>query len=131
MSGTGMLLRAVWYCGTCTSVRCTALGTPVPECVVLSWVYLYQVDIHVEKTDYFQITTHGVNEYTYLQYINVRLVEVLYCPTLCSYAALFLTGLCSYTLSSMLLRCGCPVHLRCVWCRERSGQHGGQNGGQS
>mmetsp|Transcript_28803 Transcript_28803/g.68855 ORF Transcript_28803/g.68855 Transcript_28803/m.68855 type:complete len:1495 (+) Transcript_28803:34-4518(+) len=36
-----------------------------------------QVNIHLEKTDYFAVSSHGVNDYTFLDYVNMRLVEVL------------------------------------------------------
>ena len=36
-----------------------------------------QVNIHLEKTDYFSVSTHGVNDYTFLEYVNLRLVSVL------------------------------------------------------
>eukprot|EP00286_Rhodomonas_abbreviata_P024878 CAMPEP_0181303972 /NCGR_PEP_ID=MMETSP1101-20121128/8872_1 /TAXON_ID=46948 /ORGANISM="Rhodomonas abbreviata, Strain Caron Lab Isolate" /LENGTH=1212 /DNA_ID=CAMNT_0023409639 /DNA_START=371 /DNA_END=4009 /DNA_ORIENTATION=- len=36
-----------------------------------------QVAIHVEKTDYFSVSSHGTNDYTFLRYLNMRLVEVL------------------------------------------------------
>jgi len=35
-----------------------------------------QVNIHLEKTSYFSVSTHGVNDYTFLQYVNMRLVAV-------------------------------------------------------
>jgi len=34
-----------------------------------------QVNIIVEKTDFFTVATHGVNDYTFLRYTNMRLVE--------------------------------------------------------
>jgi len=36
-----------------------------------------QANVHLEKTSYFSVSTHGVNDYTFIQYINLRLVEVL------------------------------------------------------
>eukprot|EP00961_Rhodomonas_salina_P044811 601704-Rhodomonas_salina.1 len=36
-----------------------------------------QAALHLEKTNFFSVSTHGVNEYTFLRYINLRLVEVL------------------------------------------------------
>jgi len=35
-----------------------------------------QIDIHVEKTDFFTVSTHGENAYTFLRYINLRLIQV-------------------------------------------------------
>jgi len=36
-----------------------------------------QTNIHLEKTNFFSVSTHGVNEYTFLEYVNMRLVQVL------------------------------------------------------
>eukprot|EP00961_Rhodomonas_salina_P165464 2229290-Rhodomonas_salina.3 len=35
-----------------------------------------QIAIHLEKTNYFTVATHGSNEYTFLQYVNLRLIEI-------------------------------------------------------
>eukprot|EP00961_Rhodomonas_salina_P182818 2468288-Rhodomonas_salina.1 len=35
-----------------------------------------QANIHLEKTSFFSVSTHGVNDYTFLEYINLRLVAV-------------------------------------------------------
>lgn len=35
-----------------------------------------QVNLHLEKTSFFSVSTHGTNDYTFLQYVNVRLVAV-------------------------------------------------------
>jgi len=36
-----------------------------------------QTNIHLEKTDIMTASTHGENDYTFLRYINLRLIEVL------------------------------------------------------
>jgi len=36
-----------------------------------------QVAIHLEKTSFFSVSTHGTNDYTFLQYVNLRLVSIL------------------------------------------------------
>jgi len=36
-----------------------------------------QTNIHLEKTSFFSVSTHGVNEYTFLEYVNMRLVQIL------------------------------------------------------
>jgi len=36
-----------------------------------------QTAIHLEKTSFFSVSTHGVNEYTFLEYVNMRLVMIL------------------------------------------------------
>eukprot|EP00961_Rhodomonas_salina_P195075 2633713-Rhodomonas_salina.3 len=36
-----------------------------------------QTNIHLEKTSFFSVSTHGVNEYTFLEYVNMRLVMIL------------------------------------------------------
>eukprot|EP00286_Rhodomonas_abbreviata_P022713 CAMPEP_0181307398 /NCGR_PEP_ID=MMETSP1101-20121128/10856_1 /TAXON_ID=46948 /ORGANISM="Rhodomonas abbreviata, Strain Caron Lab Isolate" /LENGTH=1245 /DNA_ID=CAMNT_0023413607 /DNA_START=113 /DNA_END=3850 /DNA_ORIENTATION=+ len=36
-----------------------------------------QTAIHLEKTNFFTVATHGTNDYTFLTYANLRLVEVL------------------------------------------------------
>jgi len=36
----------------------------------------YQVAIHLEKTSFFSVSTHGTNDYTLLQYVNLRLVAI-------------------------------------------------------
>jgi len=44
-----------------------------------SWVLdslATQTAIHVEKTSFFSVSTHGVNQYTFLEYVNLRLVAV-------------------------------------------------------
>eukprot|EP00961_Rhodomonas_salina_P129035 1738629-Rhodomonas_salina.1 len=35
-----------------------------------------QTDIHVEKTSFFSVSTHGTNDYSFLEYVNLRLVAV-------------------------------------------------------
>eukprot|EP00961_Rhodomonas_salina_P231517 3127284-Rhodomonas_salina.1 len=35
-----------------------------------------QAAIHLEKTSFFSVSTHGVNDYTFLEYVNMRLVTV-------------------------------------------------------
>jgi len=35
-----------------------------------------QVNIHLEKTSFFTVSTHGVNDYTFLEYVNMRLVTI-------------------------------------------------------
>jgi hypothetical protein len=35
-----------------------------------------QTNLHVEKTNFFTVSTHGTNEYTFLEYVNMRLVTV-------------------------------------------------------
>jgi len=35
-----------------------------------------QVAIHLEKTDFFSVSSHGSNDYTWLRYVNLRLVQV-------------------------------------------------------
>eukprot|EP00286_Rhodomonas_abbreviata_P001204 CAMPEP_0181288058 /NCGR_PEP_ID=MMETSP1101-20121128/124_1 /TAXON_ID=46948 /ORGANISM="Rhodomonas abbreviata, Strain Caron Lab Isolate" /LENGTH=96 /DNA_ID=CAMNT_0023392143 /DNA_START=18 /DNA_END=304 /DNA_ORIENTATION=+ len=35
-----------------------------------------QAAIHLEKTNFFSVSTHGTNEYTFLEYVNLRLVQV-------------------------------------------------------
>jgi len=35
-----------------------------------------QVNLHLERTQFFSVSTHGVNEYTFLSYVNMRLVAV-------------------------------------------------------
>jgi len=35
-----------------------------------------QTNIHLEKTSFFSVSTHGTNDYTFLQYVNLRLVAV-------------------------------------------------------
>eukprot|EP00286_Rhodomonas_abbreviata_P019523 CAMPEP_0181303338 /NCGR_PEP_ID=MMETSP1101-20121128/8501_1 /TAXON_ID=46948 /ORGANISM="Rhodomonas abbreviata, Strain Caron Lab Isolate" /LENGTH=1216 /DNA_ID=CAMNT_0023408897 /DNA_START=61 /DNA_END=3711 /DNA_ORIENTATION=- len=37
---------------------------------------VYQTNIHLEKTSFFSVSTHGSNDYTFLQYINLRLVSI-------------------------------------------------------
>lgn len=39
-------------------------------------MFTKQVEIHLEKTDFFAVSTHGENAYTFLEYINLRLVQV-------------------------------------------------------
>jgi len=34
------------------------------------------VAIHLEKTNFFSVSTHGTNDYTFLEYVNLRLVTV-------------------------------------------------------
>ena len=36
-----------------------------------------QTNLHFEKTDMFTVSTHGQNDYSYLNYVNLRLIEVL------------------------------------------------------
>jgi len=36
-----------------------------------------QAAIHLENTNLFVVSTHGTNDYTFLQYVNLRLVQVL------------------------------------------------------
>jgi len=36
-----------------------------------------QINIHLEKTDLMTVATHGTNDYTFIEYINLRLIEVL------------------------------------------------------
>jgi hypothetical protein len=36
-----------------------------------------QTALHLEKTSFFTVSTHGTNEYTFLEYVNMRLVEIL------------------------------------------------------
>jgi len=36
-----------------------------------------QANLHLEKTSFFSVSTHGVNAYTFLEYVNMRLVSVL------------------------------------------------------
>jgi len=36
----------------------------------------YQAAIHLEKTSFFTVSTHGVNDYTFLEYVNLRLVAI-------------------------------------------------------
>jgi len=38
--------------------------------------FAMQVAIHLEKTSFFSVSTHGVNDYTFLEYVNLRLVTV-------------------------------------------------------
>jgi len=38
--------------------------------------FMTQIGIHVEKTDFFSVSSYGDQEYSFLQYINIRLVEV-------------------------------------------------------
>jgi hypothetical protein len=40
-------------------------------------MFTKQVDIYLEKTNFFTVSTHGTNDYTFLDYVNLRLVEVL------------------------------------------------------
>eukprot|EP00961_Rhodomonas_salina_P234735 3172599-Rhodomonas_salina.1 len=35
-----------------------------------------QSALHLEKTSFFSVSTHGVNDYTFLEYINLRLVTI-------------------------------------------------------
>jgi len=35
-----------------------------------------QVNLHLEKTNFFSVSTEGVNAYTFLEYVNMRLVTV-------------------------------------------------------
>jgi len=35
-----------------------------------------QAAIHVEKTNFFSVSTHGTNDYTFLEYVNLRLVAI-------------------------------------------------------
>jgi hypothetical protein len=35
-----------------------------------------QTAIHLEKTSFFSVSTHGTNDYTFLEYVNMRLVAV-------------------------------------------------------
>lgn len=34
-----------------------------------------QVNIHLEKTNFFSVSTHGTNDYTFLEYVNMRLIR--------------------------------------------------------
>ena len=36
-----------------------------------------QQRIHLEKTNFFTVSTHGTNDYTFLEYVNLRLIQVL------------------------------------------------------
>eukprot|EP00286_Rhodomonas_abbreviata_P027165 CAMPEP_0181304788 /NCGR_PEP_ID=MMETSP1101-20121128/9353_1 /TAXON_ID=46948 /ORGANISM="Rhodomonas abbreviata, Strain Caron Lab Isolate" /LENGTH=1307 /DNA_ID=CAMNT_0023410601 /DNA_START=14 /DNA_END=3937 /DNA_ORIENTATION=- len=36
-----------------------------------------QTALHMEKTSFFSVSTHGTNDYTFLEYVNLRLVSVL------------------------------------------------------
>jgi hypothetical protein len=40
-------------------------------------MFTKQVDIYLEKTNFFTVSTHGTNDYTFLEYVNLRLVEIL------------------------------------------------------
>jgi len=35
-----------------------------------------QVAIHLEKTNFFSVSTHGTNDYTFLEYVNMRLISI-------------------------------------------------------
>jgi len=35
-----------------------------------------QVNLHLEKTSFFSVSTHGTNAYTFLEYVNMRLVTI-------------------------------------------------------
>jgi hypothetical protein len=35
-----------------------------------------QTAIHLEKTNFFTVSTHGTNDYTFLEYVNLRLVAI-------------------------------------------------------
>jgi len=37
-----------------------------------------QTALHMEKTSFFTVSTHGTNEYTFLEYVNMRLVSILW-----------------------------------------------------
>lgn len=39
-------------------------------------MFAMQVLIHLEKTSFFSVATHGENQYTFLEYVNVRLIAV-------------------------------------------------------
>mmetsp|Transcript_47566 Transcript_47566/g.97251 ORF Transcript_47566/g.97251 Transcript_47566/m.97251 type:complete len:1470 (+) Transcript_47566:139-4548(+) len=40
-----------------------------------------QVNLHFEKTSFFSVSSHGTNDYTFLQYVNMRLVSVYQADT--------------------------------------------------
>jgi len=40
--------------------------------------FAIQTNIHLEKTSFFTVSTHGTNDYTFLEYVNMRLVQILW-----------------------------------------------------
>eukprot|EP00286_Rhodomonas_abbreviata_P019716 CAMPEP_0181309238 /NCGR_PEP_ID=MMETSP1101-20121128/11908_1 /TAXON_ID=46948 /ORGANISM="Rhodomonas abbreviata, Strain Caron Lab Isolate" /LENGTH=1439 /DNA_ID=CAMNT_0023415711 /DNA_START=17 /DNA_END=4336 /DNA_ORIENTATION=+ len=38
--------------------------------------FVRQVNLHLEKTSFFTVSSHGTNDYTFLQYVNMRLVAI-------------------------------------------------------
>eukprot|EP00961_Rhodomonas_salina_P101647 1367359-Rhodomonas_salina.3 len=45
-------------------------GLPVVD------AFATQANIHLEKTNFFSVSTHGENAYTFLEYVNMRLISI-------------------------------------------------------
>merc|ERR1711966_93944 len=52
-----------------------AVGTTGAASTVLESLATQQA-IHLEKTNFFSVSTHGTNDYTFLEYVNLRLVAI-------------------------------------------------------
>merc|ERR1711966_362951 len=52
-----------------------AVGTSGAASTVLESLATQQA-IHLEKTNFFSVSTHGTNDYTFLEYVNLRLVAI-------------------------------------------------------
>lgn len=49
--------------------------TGLANCIINT--FSTQTAIHLEKTSFFSVSTHGVNQYTFLEYVNMCLVMIL------------------------------------------------------
>jgi hypothetical protein len=52
-----------------------AVGTQDAPSSILESLATQQA-IHLEKTNFFSVSTHGTNDYTFLEYVNLRLVAI-------------------------------------------------------